>query len=459
MKLGYLATLAAALFCAAQSAAIAKPAALTPEQMRRFGEKAVILGFADQAIAIADQLLLRDSQDTVALVIKAQALRIVGNIPASEAIARKAWRLAKNAGQPKGLAYSSATAVAQALSLQGKRTAAQLWLRRAAEAAPSGAAREQALQDFDYVRQQNPLQLRFDLTARPSDNVNGGARDPLFNYHGIPFTLSGDALALSGVSWGAGVQGRYRLAASPIGETALTFEASHQGVLLSKQAKLQAPNAQNGDYSLDQAQISFEKLLGAEPAAGLPTQWRFGVNAGQTWYAGTLLSVDYGASVGFDHQFEKFGIGGDASLSQHDRQDHALSSSTELGLTSNVSFASQSGDRWQATLNYQHASSDDITVDHQEGSLSLGWQAGKKLYGMALGATLGLNAADYAVSPYSANGRQDKGWHAGLTAELDNLSYLGFAPVVGLDYSRADSNISIYDTKALGLTLSIRSQF
>jgi Surface lipoprotein assembly modifier len=319
------------------------------------------------------------------------------------------------------------------------------------------------------------LQLRFDLTLRPSDNVNGGARDPLFVLRGIPLVLSRDALALSGANWGAGVQGRYRLAASPNGETAVTFDLSHQGVLLSEEARKQANEARllasqvfpfpefveikNGDYALDHAEVGLEKLFGADPAPGLPGQWSLGTTAGQTWYAGRRLSVDYGASIGFARQFDKFAFSTDLGLRKHDRQDHDISSSTDLSLAASLSFKGRAGDQWQASLSHEAVSSKDISIDHQEIGLNLGWRAGKRLAGVGLGASLGVRQVDYAASPYTATGRQDQRLQASITAEISKLSYLGFAPVLGLDYSRSRSNVALYDSAALGVTLSIKSQF
>ena len=68
--------------------AVAGPAVLTPDQMRAFGLEAVAKGFADQALEIAQTLLTRDAGDSGALVLKAQALRVLRRFPESEAAAR-----------------------------------------------------------------------------------------------------------------------------------------------------------------------------------------------------------------------------------------------------------------------------------------------------------------------------------------------------------------------------------
>lgn len=435
---------------------IAKPASLTPAQMRIFGETALLKGYAGQALEIATALLKRDPQDASALVIQAQALRMLGQLPQSEASARAAWKAAE---QSSTLRYAAATAVAQSLALQDKRARAQLWLRRAADVAPNAAMRNQAMEDFEFVRQQNPLNLRLNFLFRPSDNVNGGARDSSFVFRGIPFVLSGDALALSGANWGAGLTGRYRLSASPVGETALTFDLNHQGVVLSDKARQQAPTAKNGNYTLDHAEIGFEKLIGADPAPGLAGQWRVATTVGKTIYGGKPLSNDYGASLGFDRRFKKLSLSFEASLNTHDRQDNNISSSFDRAVGGNLSFRSKSGDLWRFSVTYQDVASNNINIDHTETNLTLGWQAAKPLAGIGIGATIGLKTADFGASPYTANGRQDRAIRAGFTAELTNLDYMGFMPVFGVDYSRSNSNLALYDTSALGVNFSIKSQF
>lgn len=428
----------------------AKPAVLTVDQMRAFGIEALARGYAEQGLGIAEALLARDPDDSSAYALKAQALRMLQRLPDSEAAARQAWAKADTEGER----YTAASAVAQALSLQGHRTRAQFWLRRAVQDAPNSAARQQALQDFDYVRGQNPLNLQFDLSVRPSDNVNGGARDPLFEYQGIPFVLSGDAQALSGLSLGFGMQGKYRLSDTTAGVTALNFAFSQQSVLLSDAARAKAPMARNGDYALSHIEAGVEREF-ALPI-GLTTA---GLTAGHTWYGGADLSN----SLAGELTLERPVAGGRGSFSfevtRQNRLDLALSSSTEAALGAVLSKQGPKGDSWQGSVSVARIVSDDIGIDHAEATLALGWQAKAPILGLDLGGSLSLRGADYAASPYTATGRQDLRWAASLSAQVAKISYLGFAPVLSLDFSRNDSNISLYDSQTVGLSLSVKSRF
>ncbi len=428
----------------------ARPAVLTASQMRAFGMEALTKGYADQALSIAEALLQRDAGDSAALVLRAQALRVLRRLPESEAAARAAWAAAKDPGGR----YVAATAVAQALSLQGHRGAAQFWLRQAVQNAPNDGAKAQALQDFNYVRQQNPLSLQFDATLRPSDNVNGGARDPLFEYHGIPFVLSGDALALSGLAWGLGVQGAYKLAATPTVQTSLTFAASEQGVVLSSSARDQAPNARNGDYALGHVELGLQRKVAL--GFGLVTGE---VSAGHTWYGGADLSNSVALRAELQRPVGTLSGDFSASLTRQVRLDHALSSSTEAEVSAVLATAGPKGDHWQGGVSVSRVLSDDIGVDHAEATLSLGWQANTSVKGFDLSGSVSLRGANYAASPYTADGRQDLRWTARLTASVDRLSYLGFTPVLSLELARNTSNVALYDTQTLGLGLSVKSRF
>ena len=443
----------AALLCLALSgvAAAAGPVSLTAGQMRAFGSEALARGHADQALAIAEALLTRDANDSLALTLKAQALRMRGDLPGSEGAARAAWAAAGD----KSARYSAATALAQALSLQNHRTTAQYWLRQAVQNAPNAGTRAQAVQDFNYVRDQNPLSLQFDGSLRPSNNVNGGARDPLFEYQGIPFILSGDALALSGLALGIGVSGTYRLSDSGAVRNNLTFAASQQLVILSDAARDQAPDARNTDYALGNIEAGWQRQ-----ATGRFGRLTTELKAGHTWYGGQDLSNSATARITFDRQLSP-GVTGTlaASVTGQTRADRPVSDSTELGLEATLATTGPKGDHWQIGLNLSRITSDDISIDHREVALRLAWQAAAPVAGIGLGASVSLQMAGYDMSPYTANGRQDQRLGGSLTATLQRLSYLGFSPVLSLDVARNASNVALYDTETIGISVSVKSRF
>jgi hypothetical protein len=373
------------------AAAEAGPVTLTADQLRGFGSEALARGYADQALEVAEALLRRDPQDSLALTLKSQALRIRGDLTGSESAARKAWATAEN-GTAR---YGAATALAQALSLQNHRTTAQYWLRQAVQNAPNGAARAQAMQDFNYVRDQNPLNLQFDASIRPSNNINGGARDPLFEFQGIPFILSGDSLALSGLAIGYGVSGSYKLTDTGDVQNALTFAASHQGVVLSSEAQAQAPDASNADYALGNIEAGWQRR-----AAGQFGRLTTELTAGHSWYGGRDLANSFSAQASVDRQISPGVLGIlTVSVTRQDRLDRPVSSSVDVDFAATLSTKGPKGDSWQLALNLSQVSSVDIGIEHGEAGLQLNWQAAKSFAGLGLGASLSARIADYDLSP------------------------------------------------------------
>jgi tetratricopeptide (TPR) repeat protein len=417
--------------------AAAKPVTMTAEELLRFGEAAMLRGYAAQALSVTDALLARDGGDVQALILRAQALRMLDRLPESEAAARTAWQRAE-APAPRFLA---ATALAQALSLQGQRLRAQYWLRQAAEHAPSAGAQAQALADLRYVRGETPLRLQVDLSAQPSDNVNGGARVDSVTVAGITLPLPAKLTALSGLSYSLGISGEYRIAAAPGADTALTFGLQRSGAVLSEAAKALGGQAHDLDFLHLGAGVIRKGAWGS---------LRF--DLGRNWYGGQDLSATYGVSGTMVRRVGAARVELSAGLQREARFDLDAASSTQGRLGAAVAMAGPKGDTWRiaATLMTAEATSD--VVQRQEAGMSLDWQAAEKVAGFGLGASVGVTGARYA------SGRRDGRLRASLEAEFPT-SFAGFAPVLSLDWSRGNSNVLVYDTESLGLGLTLRSRF
>ena len=165
------AVLALAVAAAMAPMAGAEPLVLDATAMRQLADKAIDAGFGADALRIVDALLLRDPADATALILRSQALRLLGRYDEAETSARAAYAAAdSDPGR-----FGAAMVLAQALSLQDRRIEAQLWLRRAAQEAPNDRLRALAERDFDLVRAATPLTLSFALSLTPSSNVNNGA--------------------------------------------------------------------------------------------------------------------------------------------------------------------------------------------------------------------------------------------------------------------------------------------
>ena len=173
---------------------------------------------------------------------------------------------------------------------------------------------------------------------------------------------------------------------------------------------------------------------------------------GRNWYGGADLSATYGISA---TMLRRTGAGRmelSAGLQREMRFDLDEASSTQGRLSAAYVFAGPKGDDWRLAGSYLTAKAASDVVDRQEVGASLDWQSAADLAGFGLGASLGVTGAEYA------SGRREGRLRASLEAELP-ASVAGFAPVLSLDWSTANSNILVYDTESLGLGLTLRSRF
>ena len=436
------ATVAAALWA---GAATAGPATLTADQMRAFGLDALAHGFADQALGVAEALLVRDPGDSAALALKSQALRVKGDLKGSEAAARAAWAVAKGAGAR----FAAATALAQALSLQDHRTMAQYWLRQAVQNAPNDAARAQAVQDFDYVRSQNPLSLQIDASIRPSTNVNGGSKIEFVQIGPFILPLPSTLQVLSGTTWALGLSGQYKLSDNGATQNALTFGAQLQGVNLSSAAKAKAPDLSNADFAYQQVQFGFRNQITAD-TNHLTTEF----DLGHSWYGGRDLANSATLNLTLEHPWSTtVDSSGAFNLTRQQRVDGSTASSTALGWTASVVKTGHNGDAWQAELDLTHVLSADIGTEQTEQTVSLGWQAAHPVAGFTFGATGSVHHGLYA------NLREDWRYAAGLTARIDRITYLGFSPVVSFDVAHNESTVPWFTSDTVAVGISLKSRF
>jgi len=424
--------------------AAGSPAILTADQMRTFGLAALTKGYADQAVGIAEALLQRDAADSAAWVLKAQALRLRGDLPGSEAAARQAWATARD----KPARYVAATALAQALSLQDHRTRAQYWLRQAVQNAPNGAAQSQALQDYAYVRDQNPISLQFSGSVRPSNNVNDGGKVQFIQIGPFILPLPSTLLALSGTGWALGADGQYRLSDDGRVVNALTFGAHMQGVVLSSKAMDLAPDLSNGDFLYRQVQVGWQRR--ATLAFGRLTS---GVSAAHSWYGDSDLANSLTGRLALNRPLGPdlaLNLGADVTrqvpVSGHD-------GSTSYGIEASLKRSLAQGDTVEVRLDLTRVVSANAGTDRKGAEITLQWQSGQAVMGLGFGANLSAHYALYG------NARQDSGYAAGLTATVNRITYLGFSPVVSFDVAHNGSTVPWFTSDTVAVGLSLKSRF
>lgn len=427
---------------------------LNPAEMRELAGQAVLQGQAGLAYDLSGALIERDSNDLNAQLIRSRAARDLGRSADALRHARAAWALAET---PEAK-YSAALAMAQAHSSSGRRTAAQLWLRRAVELAPNDALKLRAARDFQYVRRQNPWATSLSFSVAPSSNINNGSRNETSELFDLPFEfeLGGEARALSGVEIATGFSTRYRLNETRTRRTDLQFGASHRTYVLSDDAKKIAPDAKGKDFATTSAFAGLTQTFALGDAKSqLGWNLRFGATrySGEDLFRYARIGTTYQRALGRRAMF-------DVSLS-HEAQD-GLNGRDDAAIWSGrlgYGMALASGNRLSISTNLTRSESTTDFLDYTQREVAARYSLAEPV-GPAM-LDFGLSFADkhHDRSGLTSDGRQEYSVTASVTAALHKLDYYGFIPTVTFEAERTDANLDLYETESFGIQLGIRSAF
>ena len=433
-------------------AALAEPVALTPDQLLRTGQSAIDARRPDVAAEIADALLLRDPNDAAALVLKSRALRDLGRFDEARATAKLAWQNSDSRTDQ----HDAALARAQAEASDGRRTISQLWLRRAIDLAPDDKARTEAMRDFRYVRARNPLRLTFGFGIAPSSNINGGSSAQTLWLYGIPFTLSGDAQALSGTEARLSFGVDYRISADKHHQTRIGANLTSQTYWLSSEAKRKAPLADADDYAFAAAEVYVSHQVQPE---GWEAPWDARMTLGHNTYGGSALSNYARVDVGKDIALPgKQGARVAAGLERQWRLDREDRSATVQSVEARYG-REVAGGGLAFGAKASRVRSASSSIDHTAFGVTADYALARPVAGAKLGLHFNAEARDYDSSPYDPSGREDLKLGIGVSALLQDLDYMGFAPEVSLNATRTNSNVALFETRDLGVSIGLRSAF
>lgn len=448
---------AALLVCVAgHGVARAEPAAgmsLTPDQTRALAVAAHNQHQPALARDLALVLLERDPRDSLALQILAASYFALGDFDASAAAGRRAY----GAAQSRQHSHDAAMIVAETQFRRGRIGAARLWLRRAVQYSQTPQERDLAIRAFQGIGTQQKLKSTLSFGVSPSSNINGGSSSDTLILFGIPFTLSGDAQALSGFEAHAGASLAYTLSESARHQTSIGANVESRAYALSDAAKAQAPTASAGDYAFTAIEAFVTHRFAPEGATG-PVTLTF--VAGHNWYGGDDLSDYLRTEAAREWRLsQSMGLQVSGALERQWRKDSATRSATVQSVNATLVQVLRNGDRLTYGLGARNTDAHATDTRHQAVTGSIGYAFGRPVLGVALSANLGIEARDYALSPYSPDGRHDLRVNGTLSVLLPKLSYLGFAPQIDLNATRTDSNISLYQSSDVGIGISFRSAF
>jgi hypothetical protein len=436
----------AALAAPAQTTLSVDEAGLLAAQLEAQGQRA-------EAAALVEALLARDPGDAAALIVLARLRRAAGDTPGALEAARQAWR---GADRPD-LQYAASTEAAAAQFLLERRLFAQFWLRRAAQVAPNEQLRAEAIRNFRNVNAQTPWRLTFNFGVLPSSNVNNGSSEDTIEILGLPFRLSGDARALSGLEITASGSARYRFAGLNGRAAELYLGTAVQRVRLSDEAKRQAPNAEAADYAYEVFELGLSQVLTATGRGRL----RLDTLAGRNRYGGEALSNYARAGLTWDWPTGENSVSSaNLSVERQVRFDNADRSAWIGRVGLSRTWRLGSGDLVSVSGNLRRTRSDAPDIDHRAAEIGLNYRRAEPFLGrFGLSGGMTLERRLYDENPFSADGRQDTRARATATVEFPSLDYYGFAPALTFEASRTASNITLYSTTDLGVRLGLQSVF
>lgn len=448
-RLGLIA--GALVLVAAQASA---QAVLSPGQMRDLAGQAVLQGQSGLAFDLSGALIERDANDLGAHLIRSRAARNLGRNDDALSHARRAWALAET----EDARYAAALAMAQALSSSGRRTAAQLWLRRAAQIAPNEALKARAAEDFRYVRRQNPWSTALRFSIAPSSNINNGSRNETSELFGLPFefSLEGEARALSGVEISTGVSTRYRLVNSDRKRTDLLFGLSHRTYVLSDDAKDIAPDAKGSEFATSSVFVGLQEdyaLSGGKARLG------WDMRLGRTWYGGdplmsyNRLGASYRRATG-ETGMLSLSLNREGQSGEDGRADATIWSA-QLG----YGMSLPGGDTLSLSTSFLTSESDADYLYYDQRAISARYGLAEAIGPAFLVFGLTLSDKRHDGTGVASQKRHEKTAKASVTAILRDVEYYGFMPTITLNAERTDANIDLYETENFGIELGIRSAF
>jgi len=441
------------------------PVQLSVDQMRLAAELNLRNGQINVALLLADALLQRDPQDVTALLIRSHALREKADYGASQRAARAAWLGAESDDQK----YTAAMLMAQALSSDDKRTRAQLWLRRAAQVAPTRAQADRVAQDFRYVQRRNPWQTSLSFTLQPSSNINNGsARDsssllyeiltPLLGNNEV--VLGATSKALSGIETGVELESRYRFHQTERTAHDLRIGLAYRTYHLSGSAKRDlaaddAADIKGSDFAYGTVQLGYGFKQLRQDRRG---EFSLSADIGQSFYGGVRYNRFLRTAISQSYYLDpttKLNIG----LSTDIRRAERGAFQEQLSVSAGVSKQLASGNGLYLGSSVSVVRSEVAQQEYDELRLRGGYILGREVLNTALQFGLTTSFRNYDISPHAADGRRELQISAEITATFKKIDYMGFNPTLSLSASTTNSNIGLYDVNRLGIGIGIASAF
>ncbi len=418
---------------------------VTPEAGRLMVAQAMSTGNPELAVRIARQLLAANPADSEAQVLLTAALSRSGQTEAAVAAGKQAFR----ANKQRPIKFQAAFLTAEALAGQNQPWAAKWWLRRADSyrSAPTDIALLR--RGFTSLDQRTPLKFTVTMGAGPSNNVNGGSLHDSFDFYGIPIPIEQALPGYTGVVAGTL---SYRLLNTKKSGLSGFVKLRHREVWLSDRALRIVPSAKSSDYSSDGIDLGFSGQRRVSETLGLT----YSAQMGRQWY-----------SFGRHNEVQRLQFGmaklvPGARVLRLDLTAEAVQSPTaprtnslRLGAETSLNVPLGKG-RLTGIFGLAQLDAEAPGLPYRSVTLGVEAEPAQLVRGLDLGFFASVESKEYWKAKTE---NPDLVLEAGATAQLSNMSLLGFQPTATLSATRSISDLVTRDSMNVGLSVGIRSSF
>ncbi len=423
------------------------------DQMRQRAEQSLTAGDATATIGVAETLLRRDPEDYQALMLLSLAKLQLGQNDEAANAAGRAFR----AGQADDQKLQAARVAAAARFNTGQYTRAEWWLRRAANHTRTEEDSALLEQEFQAIRQNNPLFVQLNFSVARSNNINGGSEDAFFFLDDFQFILDPASRALSGTEYQGEVELSYRLSASERQATFAGLYLYGRTYTLSGDSQATVPDVSGSDYSLTVAEVSLRHRRLLFDGLGPTT---VSVHTGQMWYGGDSL-----------RRFNRLALAQDFLIGQNAattiqaliEDQETLSDLQPDTVVYDVqgTYAQRLGnqDIVRLSLGYRLNDADEETFTFTDYRATVEYDFEDPVLSTDLSVSFGVGHTNYDEFSLSLDGRRDTYASVGATAVFSDISYFGFSPSVSLSIVHTDSNVSRFSNTDVQGSVGISSNF
>ncbi len=474
------ALLATALLCS--NTVSAQPINLTPSQLEQLAIQALQAGDAATAAFASDALIFRNPNDAGLLLLRTQAAILAQDWSGAIEFGKRAYWASDG-----GLAtFNAARLVARAHAELRNDTISQLWLRRARQYSPNEQSAREVAEDYQFLRNRNPLSFNLRFGLNPSGNINNGSASDTVRLFDLPFdfVLSEDGKALSGWEASVNASARYRLHANATSATFFDVNASGNFYQLSDSSRARVAgiveddgsSVEGSDYNT--ARLSFglsHRFIlseGAQPIDASLTfarSWLGDEQQGDTWSAQVSQSwiitprdrLDFNLSARYVGSTLEEITGPDIPLFDENNQPVANATDPVHSNTFGLSWthALTDGARFDVGVVLNDNRSADHDADYTSAKLALGYTFAQSPFNIGVSVGASHEERDFPQSTFTAAGRYDTLTSANMRLNFRDVEVYGFQPVMNFSWSQQNSNLALFDREYSSVGFDLVSSF